>query len=82
MRARHRESWWLSAPGAVFVGPTPRHVDVLAGLIARVGAGGNLVNDAHLAAVAIEHRAVIVSYDSDFSRFDGVSWRTPDDLLL
>jgi toxin-antitoxin system PIN domain toxin len=63
---------WCSAPGAVLVNPTPRHVDVLAGLLAKVGAGGNLVNDAHLAALAVEHRARIVSYDSDFSRFDGV----------
>jgi uncharacterized protein len=46
-----------------------------------VGTGGNLVNDAHLAALAVEHRAGIVSYDNDFSRFDGVSWETPEALL-
>lgn len=77
---------WLGAPGAQLITPTPRHADVLAGLLVRVGAGGNLVNDAHLAALAIEHRATIVSYDSDFGRFgggrfDGVRWHTPDDLL-
>ncbi|WP_102141116.1 type II toxin-antitoxin system VapC family toxin [Mycobacterium hubeiense] len=72
---------WCDAPGSVVVGPTPRHADVLSGLLDRVGTGGNLVNDGHLAALAIEHRAGIVSYDSDFSRFDGVGWDTPDALL-
>lgn len=72
---------WLSAPGAVMVSPTPRHIDVLGGLLGRIGTGGNLVNDGHLAALAIEHRATVVSYDSDFGRFDGITWQTPDALL-
>ena len=72
---------WLAAPGAVPIGPTPRHADVLSGLLVRVGSGGNLVNDGHLAALAIEHRASIVSYDTDFGRFEGVRWQTPEDLL-
>lgn len=72
---------WLNAPGAVLVSPTPRHVDVLGGLMDRLGTGGNLANDLHLAALAIEHRAAVVSYDSDFGRFDGVTWQTPDALL-
>ena len=72
---------WLGAPGAVLVNPTPRHVDVLAGLLGTVGTGGNLVNDGHLAALAVEHRGTIVSYDNDFGRFGGVTWKTPDSLL-
>lgn len=72
---------WLGAPGAVLIGPTARHGDVLAGLLTRVGTGGNLVSDGHLAALAVEHRATIVSYDSDFGRFEGVTWQTPDALL-
>lgn len=79
--ATRQVSEWMTAPGAVVIGPTPRHVDVLAGLLARVGAGGNLVNDAHLAALALEHRGTIVSYDSDFGRFDGVRWQTPEAIL-
>ncbi len=79
--ALRQVSDWCSAPAAVMIGPTPRHADILSGLLARVGTGGNLVNDAHLAALAIEHRAGIVSYDSDFGRFDGLRWDTPDDLL-
>jgi uncharacterized protein len=72
---------WLGAPGAVAVHPTPRHADVLSNMLAHVGTGGNLVNDAHLAALAVEHRASIVTYDNDFGRFDGVRWDPPDALL-
>lgn len=72
---------WLGAPGAVVVGPTARHIDILSGLLTRVGTGGNLVNDAHLAALAVEHRATVVTYDHDFGRFDGVRWQKPDDLI-
>ena len=46
-------------------------------LLDAVGVGGNLVNDAHLAALSLEHRGTVVSYDNDFSRFPGVSWLTP-----
>jgi predicted nucleic acid-binding protein len=35
------------------------------------------VNDAHLAALAVEHQCTVVSYDNDFSRFAGVSWHPP-----
>lgn len=72
---------WQSAPGAVIVQPTGRHADVLAGLLVSVGTGGNLTSDAHLAALAVEHRGSVVSYDTDFSRFDGVAWARPADLL-
>lgn len=72
---------WLDAPGAQLVQPTPRHLDVLERLIMASGTGGNLVTDAHLAAIAIEHRAEVVTYDGDFGRFPGVRWRRPDDLV-
>ena len=72
---------WCSAPSAVMVNPTARHADVLSNLVLGIGSGGNLINDAHLAALAIEHRARIVTYDNDFGRFDGVSWDVPEALL-
>ena len=68
---------WLTAPGAVVVHPGPAHGDHLGQLLAAVGVGGNLVNDAHLAALSLENRATVVSYDNDFSRFPGVAWATP-----
>lgn len=81
LAAMNQVTEWCSAPGAVLVGPTPRHADVLAALIEQTGTGGNLVNDAHLAALAIEHRGEIVSYDADFGRFTGVRWITPAALV-
>ena len=68
---------WLGQPSATVLQPTPRHGAVLADLLARTGAGANLVNDAHLAALALEHGARVVTYDSDFARFPGVSWGPP-----
>ena len=78
--ALERVHAWTSAGPAVVVEPTRDHVAVLARLLGGVGVGGNLVNDAHLAALAIEHRCAVVSYDNDFSRFDGVTWERPDAL--
>lgn len=68
---------WLDQPAAHIVHPTSRHLSVLSGLLTSVGMGGNLVNDAHIAALAIEHRAPVVTYDRDFGRFPGVRWELP-----
>ena len=78
-QAMDRVHDWLGAAPAVVVEPTIDHLGIMRRLLASVGAGGNLVNDAHLAALAIEHRCGIVSFDNDFSRFDGVAWRRPGD---
>jgi predicted nucleic acid-binding protein len=37
----------------------------------------NLVSDAHLAALAMEHGLTMVSADADFARFDGLRWLNP-----
>jgi toxin-antitoxin system PIN domain toxin len=68
---------WLGAPAAVIAQPTARHASVLRGLLRETGTAGNLTTDAHLAALAIEHGAEIVSYDRDFARFAGVRHRLP-----
>lgn len=68
---------WLAAPAAVVAQPTPRHASLLRGLLRDIGTGGNLTTDAHLAALALEHGADIVSYDRDFARFPGVRQRLP-----
>ncbi len=72
---------WLAAPGARVVEPTRQHITVLARLLTDVGTGGNLVSDAHLAAIAIEHGANIVSYDDEFGRFPSLRWDRPDKLV-
>jgi len=68
---------WTTAGPAVIVEPTLDHATILRRLLGGVGVGGNLVNDAHLAALAVEHRCAIVSYDNDFSRFEGITWEQP-----
>ena len=68
---------WLACSTAVPLDPTPTHLPTLVGLLAQAGVGGNLVNDAHLAALSLEHRARIISWDSDFARFPGVRWAHP-----
>jgi uncharacterized protein len=68
---------WLAQPAAVVLHPTPRHSHILSELLTHVGSGGNLVNDAHLAALSIEHRGQIVTFDTDFARFPGVRWSRP-----
>lgn len=68
---------WLAQPAVVVVEPTPRHADLLAGLLAEAGTAANLVNDAHLAALALEHDAVVVTFDADFGRFAGLRREAP-----
>lgn len=68
---------WLKAFPSVVVEPTRRHLALLAGLLAQAGTAGNLVSDAHLAALALEHDATVVSFDRDFQRFEGVRSRLP-----
>lgn len=68
---------WLDQPQSVIVEPTSRHLHVLSGLVGETGTGGNLVSDAHLAALAVEHDATLISYDRDFARFPGLRWGRP-----
>lgn len=68
---------WLDQPPAVLVEPTPRHLGLVRGLLSDTGTAANLVNDAHLAALALEHGAEIVSFDRDFHRFAGVRLFVP-----
>jgi uncharacterized protein len=75
--AMDRVDAWLGAAPAVVVEPTVDHARIMRRMLGDVGVGGNLVNDAHLAALAVEHRCVLVSYDHDFSRFEGVRWEPP-----
>jgi toxin-antitoxin system PIN domain toxin len=68
---------WLAQPCATVVHPTTRHAAILRSLLTPLGTAGNLTNDAHLAALAVEHGGEVCSCDADFSRFPGVSWVDP-----
>ena len=72
---------WMSAPGAVIASPGELHATYLLEMLESLGVAGNLVNDAHLAALAREHHAEIVSYDSDFDRFAGARRVEPTELI-
>lgn len=65
---------WLHHPAARALGTTDRHAGVLGSLLLGAGVGGNLVSDAHLAALAIEHNAELGTFDRDFERFAGLRW--------
>ena len=68
---------WLSAPAATVVQPTARHAAVLGGFLRVSGTAGNLVTDAHLATLAIEHGARLCALDRDFARFPGLQSFAP-----
>jgi len=63
---------WLQHPAARIIAPTERHAALLASLLLGAGRGGNLVSDAHLAALAIEHGAELGTFDRDFQQFAGL----------
>jgi toxin-antitoxin system PIN domain toxin len=68
---------WLAHPSAMLVHPGDRHFDLVRELLRPLGTAANLVTDAHLAALAIEHGAELNSCDADFSRFSGLRWVNP-----
>lgn len=76
------EAWlfvsnWLSADPAWIPPATERTAAVLERLIQAHGVTGNLITDAQLAALALEHGLAVYSADSDFARFPEVEWVNP-----
>jgi toxin-antitoxin system PIN domain toxin len=68
---------WLSQPLAGILEPGDRHWDILRGLMREGQTVGPLVMDAVLAALALEHGAILHTTDRDFSRFPGLRWTNP-----
>lgn len=68
---------WLASGVAWIPVPTDRHAEILGELIARHRVTGNLMSDAHLAALAVEHGLTVYSSDSDFARFPEITWIDP-----
>ncbi len=69
----------LGAPSAVPVRPGPRHWRIFAEFCRHLGVRGNAVQDAALAALAIEHGALWITTDAGFARFPGLRWQRPLD---
>lgn len=66
---------WLSSAVVMTPEPTSRHLSLLHGLLAGPTVGGReaarLTTDAHLAALALEYGATLVTFDGDFRRWGG-----------
>ncbi|MCL1898239.1 MAG: type II toxin-antitoxin system VapC family toxin [Micrococcales bacterium] len=68
---------WLGAPSAYILEPGPRHAEFLREMLTVAGSSPNLTNDAHLAAIARQHKATVITFDSDFGQFPGINWAQP-----
>ena len=76
------EAWerveeWLTLPSVWIPQPTERHAEILGELMRKVVDRPQLVPDAHLAALAIEHGLILCSTDGDFARFPKLRWQNP-----
>jgi toxin-antitoxin system PIN domain toxin len=72
---------WLDRPMVTVVNPGERHWEILRDIMTKGQARGPLVTDAHLAALAIEHGAVLATSDRDFARFPGLKFFNPLDKV-
>ena len=68
---------WFQHEHIVPVNPGDDHIRQLRQNLQIAGGGGNLVADAHIAAIAMEHQAELHTNDSDFNRFSGLKRRNP-----
>lgn len=71
-----KEDLW-TYPGTRRLAAGGRHAEIFSQLISDLDLCGNDVNDAWLAALAIEQRATLVSTDTGFGRFPGLDWLNP-----
>lgn len=79
------EAWaqicdWLDRPAAYLPAPGDGHRQVLADIVTSTRPTGNLVPDAHLAALAIEHGLTLATTDGGFARFRGLRIVDPTQL--
>jgi len=68
---------WLASPNVVIAHPGDRHTAQLRELLSATGTAANLTSDAHLAAVAVQLDAELISFDRDFARFPGLRYSKP-----
>ena len=68
---------WLTASPVRVVEPSPQHWRTFRSLLLASKADPDLVTDAYLAALAIDHDCELNSTDVDFRDFTGLRWRNP-----
>lgn len=66
---------WLAHPRVRVLEPGPLHAGIFGRLLLSAGTAGNLMTDAHIAAIAIEHQAEVLTFDRDFARFSGLRYQ-------
>jgi uncharacterized protein len=76
-QAWHQVEEWLDCSPVWIPQPTERHREVMGALLRQHTTGANLIPDAHLAALAIEHGLLLCSTDGDMARFPNVRWQNP-----
>jgi len=67
----------LEQPQCQIIQPGPRHWGIFMALCRKANSNGNLVQDAWLAALAIESGCEWITTDRDFARFEGLRWSAP-----
>lgn len=66
------------SPSLVMLGDGPTHFRVMTSVLRTSGASGNLIHDAHIAAICIEHGvSELFTMDRDFARFPGLKVTRP-----
>ena len=69
----------IEAPSAIRLRADQSHFDLFRDLCRRADCRGNLVQDAYLAALALEHNVTFATTDRDYSRFPRLRWQHPLD---
>ena len=75
--ASERVQSWFDQPCIRLISPGDEHWRIFQQFLRGANAVANLVPDAHLAALAVEHNCVLHSADGDFARFNGLRWKNP-----
>jgi toxin-antitoxin system PIN domain toxin len=68
---------WFDQRCVRLIQPTDQHWPLFQQMLRAGNATANLVSDAQLAALAIEHNCVLHSTDRDFARFPKLKWINP-----
>jgi predicted nucleic acid-binding protein len=74
--AEHVRSW-IQQPATQILNAESDHIENVLQLLESLGTAGNLVTDAQIAAIAIDHGAVVHTSDADFTRFPKLHWINP-----
>jgi toxin-antitoxin system PIN domain toxin len=68
---------WLAQSVAKMLEPRSDHIEQVLQSLEKLGTAGNLVTDAQIAALTMEHDATLHTNDTDFMRFAGLRWFNP-----